>query len=195
MNMLLDRVPDCLTISGIRYPIKTSFRDWIKFENAIFNSEDSVSLTNIFRLVFKSLIPTPKHYDETVEQILWFYGCGKENNSSRGSSGRKEVFSYDYDDGYIQAAFRQQYGIDLNETDLHWWKFHAYMLSLSPDTEFVKIMGYRAVDINPKMSAAQRSFYQKMKKHYSLPVKKEEQERISRLEEALLNGEPIDELI
>lgn len=194
MSMLLDRVPDSLTISGIRYPIKTSFRDWIKFENALCNQDDNVSIEDIFRLVFERIIPTPKHYEEAVDQLLWFYNCGRDNHSSGKSSG-KDIFSYEYDDGYIEAAFKQQYDIDLNDIELHWWKFHAYMLALSPDTEFVKIMGYRTIEINSKMSAAQRSFYQKMKKHYKLPVKKEDQERISRLEEALLNGEPIDGLI
>ena len=193
MNMLLDRVPDHLVISGIRYRIHTSFRTWIAYEKLLTENKE-VSIGDVFSLVFDGIVPTPKHYDEAVEQILWFYQCGKEN-LRKGSGSHKEVFSYDYDDSYIEAAFQQQYGIDLEETDLHWWKFHAFMLALSEDTEFVKIMGYRAVEITSKMNAAQRNYYQKMKKHYKLPVKKEDQERIDRLEEALLNGESLDGLL
>ena len=193
MNMLLDRVPECLTISGTRYPIDTSFRTWIRYEQLLIENDD-VSVDDVFSLVFESIKPTPKHYEEAVNQILWFYQCGKEFELN-GSKSYKEVFSYDFDDGYIVAAFREQYGIDLNIEDLHWWKFRAFMLSLSEDTEFVKIMGYRSVEITSKMNTAQRNFYQKMKKHYKLPVKKAVKEKTDRLEEALLNGESIDGLL
>ena len=56
-------------------------------------------------------------------------------------------------------------------------------------------MGYRAVEINSKMSASQKSFYQKMKKHYKLPVKKEIQQKITAIEDAIINGESIDNLL
>ena len=149
---------------------------------------------SILQLLFKEKIPPPEHAQETVDSILWFYNCGKEV-TGKGSSGKKDVFSYDYDDGYIVAAFKQQYGIHLNAEEMHWWEFHAYMLSLSEDTEFVKIMGYRAVEITSKMSVSQRNFYQKMKQHYKLPIKKELQEQYSQIEEALLKGESIDGLL
>lgn len=193
MNMLLDRVPEYLIISGIRYPIHTSFRTWIKYEQ-ILTDNKHVSVYDVFELVFSSIKPTPKHYAEAVNQILWFYQCGKEYHLNEKKT-YKEVFSYDFDDGYIVAAFQEQYGIDLNTADIHWWKFRAFMLSLSEDTEFVKIMGYRSIQITSKMNAAQRNFYQKMKKHYKLPLKKEDQERTNRLEEALLNGESLDGLL
>ena len=196
MNMLLDRVPDSLTIAGTRYPINTDFRIWIKFENLLTDggkSDDEV-LDAVLTLIFCNRIPPSEHIREATDSILWFYKCGKEI-SGKGGSGNNDVFSYDYDDGYIVAAFKEQYGINLNSEDLHWWQFHAYMLALSENTEFVKIMGYRAIEINQKMSSSQRNFYQKMKKHYKLPEKKEVQEQYNRLEEALLNGESIDGLI
>lgn len=192
MSMLTDRVPDHLMITGIRYPIETSFRTWIQFEKLLTENE-SVQIAEIFGLIFKRLSPSYDQYEEAVDEILRFYQCGKEDRLSGGS--QKEVFSYDYDDEYIISAFQEQYGIDLENTDMHWWKFHAYMLSLSPNTEFVKIMGYRAVEINAKMSAEQRNFYQKMKRIYKLPLWKEDQDRNNRLEEALLNGESIDGLL
>ena len=193
MNMLLDRVPDSLVVSGTRYPINTSFRTWIKYEELLVNNE-YVPIVDVFALVFTGKRPSPKHYEEAVNQILWFYQCGKEYPLDNNKS-YKSVFSYDYDDGYIVAAFQEQYGIDLNAVDLHWWKFRSFMLSLNEDTEFVKIMGYRSIEITSKMTAAQRSFYQKMKKHYKLPPKKADQEKNNRLEEALLKGESIDGLL
>lgn len=195
MNMLINTVPESLTIAGTKYEINTDFRVWLKFEMLLSDEVEGskATLLDIKKLIFMSKIPSDRADEETTEQILWFYRCGKPEQKGSGSS--KKIFDYDYDDGYICAAFMEQYHIDLNKANLHWWKFHALMLSLSENTEFVKIMGYRAIEINSKMTAAQKAFYQKMKKHYKLPVKKEEQQRITAIEDALINGEPIDNLL
>lgn len=193
MNMLCNKVPESLNISETDYEINTDFRVWIRFEERLSGNAE-ITMSDIKKLIFKSETPSSELDEETTEQILWFYRCGKPEKKG-GSAKSKEVFSYDYDDGYICAAFMEQYHIDLNAEDLHWWKFHALMLSLSDSTEFVKIMGYRAIEINSKMTAAQKAFYQKMKKHHKLPIKKELQQKYSAIEEALINGESIDNLL
>lgn len=196
MNMLINSVPTSLSIAGADYGINTDFRVWLKFEMLLSNEDEdcSTTLDDIKKLVFKSKVPPNCADEEATEQILWFYRCGKTEQKG-GASSSKKVFDYDYDDGYICAAFIEQYHIDLADAKLHWWKFRALMLSLAENTEFVKIMGYRAVEITPKMTAAQKAFYQKMKKHYKLPVKKEVQQKISAIEDALINGESIDNLL
>lgn len=197
MNMLINSVPTSLSVDGTDYEINTDFRVWLKFEMLLSDEVEDCEATlfDIKKLIFKSKTPPDCADEETTEQILWFYRCGKPEQKG-GKSSSKKVFDYDYDDGYICAAFIEQYHIDLNAVEnLHWWKFHALMLSLSENTEFVKIMGYRAVEINSKMSASQKSFYQKMKKHYKLPVKKEIQQKITAIEDAIINGESIDNLL
>lgn len=197
MNILCDAIPDALSIAGNVYEINTHFSVWIAFEEIISNTNDESEniLLKVKQLIFKSILPPPTADDETVDKILWFYRCGNDDEI-KGSSSSKEIFSYNYDSGYIYAAFMQQYHIDLNKVNnLHWWKFHSLMLSLNDSTEFVKIMGYRAIEINSKMTSEQKAFYQKMKKHYKLPVKKEIQDKYNAIEEALINGEPIDKLL
>lgn len=196
MNMLIDSVPESLCIDGTEYKINTDFRVWLKFEMLLSDEvqNSKTTLIDIKKLIFKSDMPPSRADEETTEKILWFYRCGKAEQKN-GSSSSKEIFSYDYDDGYICAAFMEQYHIDLNSVNLHWWKFHALMLSLSENTEFVKIMGYRAIEINSKMTAAQKAFYQKMKKHYKLPIKKDVQQKITAIEDALINGKSIDNLL
>lgn len=196
MNMLINSVPDGLKIAGTEYKIHTDFSVWIEFEKLLSDESENAhkTISNIKNLIFCDKQPPPRADEETVNKILWFYRCGKKLQKSSHTS-EKEIFSYDYDDGYIFSAFLEQYHIDLEQTKLHWWKFHALMLSLSDSTEFVKIMGYRSIEINSKMTASQKAFYQKMKKQYKLPLKKEVQKQISSIEDALINGETIDNLL
>nr|DAV02706.1 MAG TPA: hypothetical protein [Caudoviricetes sp.] len=196
MNMLINSVPDGLKIAGTEYKIHTDFSVWIEFEKLLSDESENAhkTISDIKNLIFCDKQPPQRADEETVNKILWFYRCGKKLQKSSHTS-EKEIFSYDYDDGYIFSAFLEQYHIDLEQTKLHWWKFHALMLSLSDSTEFVKIMGYRSVEINSKMTASQKAFYQKMKKQYKLPLKKEVQKQISSIEDALINGETIDNLL
>lgn len=196
MNMLINSVPDGLKIAGTEYKIHTDFSVWIEFEKLLSDESKNAhkTISDIKNLIFCDKQPPQRADEETVNKILWFYRCGKKLQKSSHTS-EKEIFSYDYDDGYIFSAFLEQYHIDLEQTKLHWWKFHALMLSLSDSTEFVKIMGYRSVEINSKMTASQKAFYQKMKKQYKLPLKKEVQKQISSIEDALINGETIDNLL
>ncbi len=196
MNMLINSVPDGLKIAGTEYKIHTDFSVWIEFEKLLSDESENAhkTISDIKNLIFCDKQPPQRADEETVNKILWFYRCGKKLQKSSHTS-EKEIFSYDYDDGYIFSAFLEQYHIDLEQTKLHWWKFHALMLSLSDSTEFVKIMGYRSVEINSKMTASQKAFYQKMKKQYKLPLKKEVQKQISSIEDALINGETLDNLL
>jgi hypothetical protein len=195
--MLLNSVPQSLMIDGTEYKINTDYRVWIKFEIFLteFEDESEDILTNIKQLIFLDKIPPSAVDEETVAQLLWFYKCGKEIKTNSKSKSSQEIFSYDYDDGYICGAFMEQYQIDLNAANLHWWKFRALMMSLSDSTEFVKIMGYRAIEITSKMTSEQKDFYRKMKKHYAIPIKKELQQKYTDIENALINGENIDNLI
>ena len=198
MNMFLDSVPTSLKIAGTEYKIHTDYRVWIKYQLLLFDfcegDDDAEELFNkIVDMVFDGKKPPKRYANETTEKIMWFYRCGK--NMPKSSGKEKDIFSYEHDDGYIAAAFRQQYQIDLDTTKLHWWKFYAYFLSLQDNTEIVKIMGYRSVDVSSKMPAAQRNFYEKMKKHYKLPLKKSVEEKCTRIEDALLNGESVVDLL
>ena len=67
--------------------------------------------------------------------------------------------------------------------------------SLRGDCMFVKIVDYRTMPITPKMSTADRNFFQKMKKLYALPLPQSVREKYNAIEEALLSGKSVDELI
>lgn len=195
MSMLVDSVPHSLLIAGTEYKINTDYRVWIKYQLILESEEgsDEEIFQKILTLVFPDEKPPALYNEETAEQIMWFYRCGKPVPKSTGK--HETIFSYEYDDGYIAAAFMEQYHIDLENTHIHWWKFYAYLLAVSDKTELAKIMAYRSVEVSSKMPPEQRQFYQRMKKLYKLPKRKKEQEHNDALEQALLAGKPIDGLL
>lgn len=197
-NILLDILPETVDIDGIEYRINSDFRISILFELLMQDDElgKCQKLVQGLRLYYPEI---PHNVTMAVDKMIWFYRCGKETgNGGHGSgSGRaKQIYSFEYDDDYIYAAFLEQYGIDLQDIEeLHWWKFRALFRGLSEDTEFVKIMGYRSVKITSKMSKEQREFYKKMQSIHALPITDAERKADELLTEALLNGGDITGLV
>lgn len=197
-NILLDILPETVDIDGIEYRINSDFRISILFELLMQDDElgKRQKLVQGLQLYYPEI---PHNVTMAVDKMIWFYRCGKETgNGGHGSgSGRaKQIYSFEYDDDYIYAAFLEQYGIDLQDIkELHWWKFRALFRGLSEDTEFVKIMGYRSVKITSEMSKEQREFYKKMQSIHALPITDAERKADELLTEALLNGGDITGLV
>lgn len=176
MNVLIDDLPSIVQIADDYYPIDTDYRVGIMFEEAVRDPDLSAldKVVTALELYFHARLPDPRFTKEAMEQILWFYRCGKEpKETEEGNSGEreKEAFSYEYDSDYIYAAFLQTYGIDLTEKRLHWWQFQALFRALPEDTKIMKIIGYRTMTISSKLPKEQKTFYQKMKRLYRLPCK------------------------
>ena len=200
MSILTEVLPESVSIGGLKYPIDTDFRTWVLLEELLLDETITQSEKAALALELVYPVPVPPFLiEDALEGIFWFYSLNKGVQRS-DSEGQEEstgtaVYSYEHDAEYIYAAFLEQYGIDLTSTDLHWWKFRALLKSLGEDTLFVKIMGYRAMEISADMPAKQKVFYTKMKKLYALPVSRAEEEKANAIEEALLNGGDLSGLL
>lgn len=183
MNLLLDKLPS--EKNGL--VINTDFRIGILFELLMqdnnLSDEDKILAT--FNLYFNNL---PNNLEEAfknqyvaLETVLWFYRCGKEEtNNNKGekvTKKRKQIYSFEYDDEYIYDAFLEQYKIDLNEAELHWWKFKAMFIGLNENILFSKIMGYRQVDLAKIKDKDERNRIKKLKDIYKLPDMRTQEEK------------------
>lgn len=194
MNILVDdlNLPEQVEINRKWYGIRTNFRNSILFE--LMMQDGGLDARTKVQKALELYYPViPDDINAAVDAALWFYRCGREETLQQkrmlSRRERSQIYSFEHDAGYIYAAFLSQYKIDLQTTGyMHWWKFRFLFNSLSKENEFVKIMGYRSMDINDKMSAEQKDFYKKMKLLYALPLPKEEEDRQAAIEKALLNG-------
>lgn len=179
-NILLDQLPQ-YSKNGLK--IRTDFRESIKFEllmqdNKIRQKEKIMLALKLYYYDISKITDIKK----AVEDMLWFYRCGKnekeEKSEEYAEEKEKQIYSYEFDDEYIYSAFMEQYKIDLNSIKyLHWWKFKALFNSLNEKTQFVKIMGYRAMNLSKIKDKEMKSNYKRMQKLYALPDMRTEEEK------------------
>lgn len=187
MNLLLNGVPDHITVCDQAFFIKTDFRHWIRFETSMTKEKDPYKKMEIMLDLFIDEVPTDISF---VEQLLWFYQCGVEERDHKQTAieNQRPVYDYDQDQYMIYTAFKQYYGIDLIQESMHWWIFKQMFLELPEDAKIKKVMTYRSIKINSNMSKEQRQFYTEMKYLYALPDERTKEEKARSFGAILANG-------
>ena len=158
--------PDSVSVCGTKYPVNTDFRIMCRFEIAIQKS-DTAEITSAVSDFFYSDIPAD--INAAVNAVLEFYLCGKqaEDGKASGKNG-KRCYDYNEDWKYFIAAFRQQYDIDLNTAQLHWWELSALFSGLTDDTELIKIMQIRCTNLKDISDKKERERIKKLQERYAL---------------------------
>ena len=189
---LTKKLPETVLIDGAAVEINTDFRTSIEFE--LLLQDDTISdEERVGKALYLYYPRIPKNLPDAVEQMIWFYTCGQVDKRTKSS---KVLYRFDCDSSYIYSAFLSQYRLDLQEIlYMHWWKFRSLLQGLSEDNEFIKIIGYRAMEISSKMTSDQKRFYKKMKEQHKIPMSEKKSRLISEVEEALMNGGDISQLL
>lgn len=186
MNIIIDELTTILRnrIGSIEF--NTDFRVSILFEmlmqDKTIKNKDKVAQS--LRLYYPK-IEQITNFGKAIEDMLWFYKCGKEelansNNKHSKESNKNQIYSYEFDDSHIYSAFLQQYNIDLQDIEyLHWWKFKALFDGLDKNTKIIEIMGYRAIDLRKIKDKAEKEKYKRLKELYKLPDMRTKEEKES----------------
>lgn len=181
MNILVDDI-NTIVKNRIKIQFNTDFRTVILFEllmqdNEINQEAKIIQAINLFYPKQEQI----KDIKKAIEDIMWFYGCGKDDKvktSQKKDTDNKQIYSYEFDDEYIYSAFRDQYGINLQTIKyLHWWEFKALFQGLKEDNLIVKIMGYRSINLASIKDKEEKKYYKKLKKLYALPDMRTEEQK------------------
>lgn len=173
-NILIDSLPDSVVLDGVRIPVNPGYRVHILIEICMFSDrDDEQKLLDALHLFYGMRIPSD--IDAALEQLLWFHRCGVDpEEEKRGGHGAYQkqlrAYCFEQDAGMIYAAFRAQYGINLNQTpdaDLHWWEFKAMFESLREDLLISRVMYYRTANLSG-MSKNEKAFIKKMRSVYAI---------------------------
>lgn len=171
MNLLLDPLPNTVTVAGGEYAIRSEFYIGIQFELLMQEPgiSDEQKVLQALELYYPEI---PPDLNGAVDSLLWFYRCGRPAPAGQGGGRVRRCYDFEQDAPLIYSAFYGAYGIDLNRVeDLHWWSFRALFQGLPADCELCRVMGYRTMDTSG-MSKRQREFYAKMKRLHALKTER-----------------------
>lgn len=123
--------PEYVEVQGKRYKINTDFRvaiecNRIAEDETIGNLERGLAI--IYTLFGEEGINTPEHYEKLLELAKKYLLCGGEYDEKENEKPDMD-FIEDY--SYITTSFMSDYHIDLENCNMHWWKFMDLMNGLS----------------------------------------------------------------
>jgi hypothetical protein len=144
-NILLDPLPEAITVSGKKYKINSDFKPVIKSLIA-YEDNDLTGLEKQSKLLQNLLPVMPNDIQTAAEQINLFLagkgGAPEENDEGQAPNGLR-LYSFDQDAKYIYSAFLQTHKIDLQKVDLHWWVFLSLFMDLGQETFFCQLIALR----------------------------------------------------
>lgn len=199
MSVLTEAFPETLVVGGVEYPIHWDFRTVLKCDKLLrVENLDGNRLLEVLDSFYQDV---KEYTEEHIEKMFWFFSCGREKGIRRfpreaAGINDKQAFDFETDASLIYAGFIQQYGIDLQREDMHWWKFMILLENLGSNTKLSKIMEYRTIDVNNKnLSKEMRTFYRAMQRYYGLDQVPELDEKAKQIEDALMNGGDVMKLL
>lgn len=123
--------PKYVKIGEKKYKINTDFRVAIECQEIAL--DDSIgdferALAIIYKLFGDDGLDDSNNYEKLLELAQKYLSCGKEVDSKTNEEPDMD-FIQDMD--YIEASFMSDYNIDLQNTEMHWWKFYNLINGLS----------------------------------------------------------------
>lgn len=176
-NILLDPLPE----KWNGYPIDTDFQTGIMISQCLEDKElsEREKIYTALSLLFPQEDMRPP-FSEAVEALEWWMTEFNHDKHKKQESGPRAV-DFDIDQWRIYAAFLNQYGIDLNNTKMHWFCFMGLLSNLE-ECSFSRVIDIRQKKITGKMQKEEKKYFIEMKKVYALrdeekPLTEEEKAR------------------
>lgn len=122
--------PKYVKVDDKKYKINTSYKvaiqcDKIARDKTIGDYERALAI--IYKLFGSEALGDKKNLNRLLELAKKYLSCGKELKDN----GKKPDMSFEQDMDFIETSFMSDFGIDLETTDMHWWKFMNHMNGLS----------------------------------------------------------------
>ena len=179
--------PTHAEINGKLYEINTDYRV-AKECYEIINDDTISDQERALAVIYKVFGFIPKQDREVfLDKASVFLTCGRPNEPS---SEEPPDFDVNEDEGFIEASFKSCYGIDLDEINMHWWKFNDLIQGLDKHCILSRVREIRNYDLNEIKDPIQRSKMAQAQEQLKLPdrITPEQQQKIDEFD-ALFGGD------
>lgn len=180
-NVMLDKLPT--EYKG--FPINSDFRIGIQIFQ-LLNDADFSDIERFYKAYDLLFLNEDEETGESIpfkdengidiplpdihtaqEGIQWFLTGWYTDNPVKGEKEGRKDMDYDVDQWRIFSAFLTQFGINLNEVDMHFWVFMG-LLSTLEECAFIRIMDIRMTKIDPRMKPSDKKALKEAKERYAL---------------------------
>ena len=173
---------------GSAYPIDPCFRTVLSCLRVLADPDASA--------LDKGIYVSARFFLNQPPPDMWDAFQGFISGEKPDSENDDPVMDFEVDAGAIYASFRQQYGIDLLRTDLHWFEFMELVAGLADGTAFSQRVRIRTLD-ESKVAAEDRSALRRAKSQ--IAIARRESQRVRELkaeiEKRLDAGQDVSDLV
>lgn len=174
----MNKYPEWLQVGDKKYKINTSFRialrcDEIFRDDTICDYEKTLAI--IYLLLGEDAVKDIENQEQIVKLLTKYLLCGKNPEDIEGTDEEPSM-DFKQDMGRIKISFMSDYGIDLDSTDMHWWKFHDALEGLTDDSILSRVRMIREESLSGK-KGKEREKWEKAKKQVALKLEKTSKEK------------------
>lgn len=162
-NVLLHEYPD----RWQGYVIDTDFRTGILITQCLLDDEfpEENRILHSLNLLFPCGMPD---VEEAAKGLAWFMSeFNHDRRSGKDETGSAKAYDFDIDQWRIYSAFLQQYNIDLNTAQMHWFAFMGLLSNLE-ECAFTRVIDIRLKKPDPKASTREKKALKELKDAYRL---------------------------
>lgn len=155
MMIKIDEYPTHAMIDGKLYQINTDYRYALECfkiinNNSISDIERAIAIVSVLfgKLDEKGNVTNiPENLEVALQKATIFLSCG-ETEEDEDIKKQKKDMDFEYDKSYIKASFMSDYGIDLAEEDIHFWKFCELISGLTENSILNRVRDLRNTDLS-----------------------------------------------
>lgn len=162
-NVLYEELPEEWNGYPINWWFQVGIQLYLVYEDRELEEFERTEI--ILELLFPDEKPPMKEIEECIN---WFLN-GWCQDKSPLKTEKKRYMDFNKDQWRIYADFRQIYGINLNEADLHWWEFMGMLWNMpQKQSSFLQVIEIRRKKIKAKMSKEEKAAIKEAQYIYSL---------------------------
>ena len=172
-NVLVDDFLDFVTLYGEKYPVFTSFKNWVKISVLLETKglKDAKAVAEMLKLCYREKLP--QNIGSAVMGMMAFLNGDTDISVSSDKKKAKKLYSFSVDANQIYASFYSKYNIDLANSDMHWYKFCALFEGLAEENPFATLIRIRTIDETEIKNANKRRKIKELKTRYDLKTNTE----------------------
>jgi len=177
-NCLLEQFPTEYRGSAINTSFRVGIALTLLTEDTRF--PEDLKLLKAFDLLYKDEVPD---FETAFNGMMWFLSCGRSEVyylEDELQEKAEKYLDFQYDAFDIYGAFLVS-GVDLHKSNMHWFKFMAFLNNLG-DCPLSQKISYRATDTN-KMKGDTKKYYVDLKSKFKIRTQVTKEERDAYLAE------------